>query len=231
MKKKFIVNGQMRRKLGLLFCIGMCAGMLAGCQRETAEITVPETELQWEEQGVPEIEVSEEEVSLDTSAGTVLGEEEILVLVEGEAQCMQYTRIQGNGDYSLAYDAKQFVLQKSEAELLLESAVFGCDSDTPVFLRVYKENTESAEALAEQFVLESNEECSAEELTVGEGEYPAIWVGFAEGMEADSRTCDWYLLRHNEQLYVVQMVCFLEAQEGLGGTMQTILSTLRFSEG
>ena len=70
-----------------------------------------------------------------------------------------------------------------------------------------------------------------EEVTAGEGEYPAIWVSYSEGMDPESRTCDLYVIRYNEKLYVVQMDCFVEGYEEMGAAQESLLSTLRFDEG
>ena len=69
-----------------------------------------------------------------------------------------------------------------------------------------------------------------EDVTIGEGEYPAMWVSYAEGTSADSRTCSIYIFRHNEALYAAQLDSTVEAAEELA-EMHTILSTLRFDEG
>src|SRR5699024_9662960 len=113
----------------------------------------------------------------------------------------------GNGDFSLAYDTSEFSLTASENELRFEALSDGEADAASAFLSLRKEDAPSAEELADQYVAESGEECAVEEVTVGEGEYPAIWVSYAEGTSGDSRTCDLYVFRYNEELYVAQLDC------------------------
>ena len=77
---------------------------------------------------------------------------------------------------------------------------------------------------------DSGEECSVEEMTIGEGEYPALWVSYAEGTEPDSRSCSLYVFRYNSVLYVAQLDGMVGDTQ-LAGELNTILSTLRFDEG
>ena len=150
---------------------------------------------------------------------------------EGEPQTAMYTRVRGNGDFSLAYDTSEFSLTASENELRFEALSDGEADAASAFLSLRKEDAPSAEELADQYVAESGEECAVEEVTVGEGEYPAIWVSYAEGTSGDSRTCDLYVFRYNEELYVAQLDCTVADYENLGSAEHMILSTLRFDEG
>ncbi len=70
-----------------------------------------------------------------------------------------------------------------------------------------------------------------EEVTIGEGEYPAFWVRYGTETPDGEKVCDRYILRHNERLYVVQIDCSLDLCDTAGAEQQTILSTLRFDEG
>ena len=157
--------------------------------------------------------------------------EEVIFMLEGVPESQSYTRIQGRDNFSIAYNPEQFKVVTTQEELRFESISYGMESETPVFVSIREVLGESVEEVADRFVMESNEECTVEELTVGEGEYPAVWVGFSEGTDAASRTCDMYILRYNEKIYVIQMDCFLEAYGGLGASQALILSTLRFDEG
>lgn len=206
----------MRKQLLVCLCIGICVvSGAAGCGKT--------------EEKEAQIELTEgAEPDLSTEPGTVLGEEEVVLMLEGEPQSAVYTRIQGNGDFSIAYDPERFSVTASFEELRFDAASAGT---VPVFLSIRTAEDASAEEAADRYVEESDEECTVEEVTVGEGEYSALWVSYAEGTSADSRTCDVYVLRYNGILYVVQMDCFVEAYEGLGEMEQMILSTLRFYEG
>ena len=189
----------------LLPCLILSA-VLYGCGGEgdkTGEVSVPEvqqadqTEQAVENEGESgQAEAQPIPVEVGTEPGTVLGEEEV-ILMELDF-------------YAYSYDA---------------------DSETPVFVKISETEGASAESLADQYVVDSNEECLVEEVTIGEGEYPAIWVSYAEGTDSNSRTCDLYIFRYNERLYTVQMDCFVEAYEGMGAAQESILSTLRFDEG
>ena len=214
---------------------GVCLlGLLTawGCGRSDAEVTVPQVEVVEQPQISQTEEQKEAQLDPEAKAGTVLGEEEVIVMSsEGESQTSLYTRVRGNGDFSIAYDPAQFSLTASEEELRFEPEAFGEAGDMAVFLSIKKEDAPSAEELADQYVEESGEECSVEDVTVGEGEYPAIWVSYAEGTSDDSRTCDLYLFRYNEELYVAQLDCTVGAYGELGEAQNAILSTLRFDEG
>jgi len=214
--------------LCMSLCLLLLWGSMTGCGKEVAEIAVPET-------AGPQVEVTETaetaELSLDTKPGSILGEEEVILMLDGQPECVVYTRIQGNEDYSVAYDPEQFSVSVTEKEVRFTAIDFDEACETPVVLSIRTTEGESAEVLAEQYVSESNEECRIEEVTIGEGEYPAFGVSYAEGTEADSRTCDIYVLRLNQQLYVIQIDCLASVYENLGAVQHTILSTLRFHEG
>ena len=206
--------------------------LCCGCGRGGAEVTVPQVEVVEEPQVSQTEEQKRAELGLDTEAGTVLGEEEVVMMTEeGEPQTAMYTRVRGNGDFSLAYDTSEFSLTASENELRFEALSDGEADAASAFLSLRKEEAPSAEELADQYVAESGEECAVEEVTVGEGEYPAIWVSYAEGTSGDSRTCDLYVFRYNEELYVAQLDCTVADYEKLGSAEHMILSTLRFDEG
>ena len=98
-------------------------------------------------------------------------------------------------------------------------------------MKLQKAEGGSAEDVADQYVLESDEECTVEETTIGEGEYAAIWVSYAEGTADTERTCDIYVFRYNDVLYTVQMDCTAGEYEKIGQAEQMILSALRFDEG
>ena len=206
--------------------------LICGCGRGDAEVAVPHVEIAEQPQVSQTEEQKEAELGLDTEAGTVLGEEEVTVMTpEGEPQTASYTRVRGNGDFSIAYDPSRFTLSASREELRFEAEDSAEEDGTPVFLSIRREDAPSAEELADQYVAESGEECTVEEITVGEGEYPALWVSYAEGTSADSRTCDLYLFRYNDKLYVAQADCTEAEYEDLGAALHTVLSTLRFDEG
>ena len=224
----------------LLPCLILSA-VLYGCGGEgdkTGEVSVPEvqqadqTEQAVENEGESgQAEAQPIPVEVGTEPGTVLGEEEVILMQEGESVSVPYNRIQGMDGFTIAYDPETFSLEASEQELDFYAYSYDADSETPVFVKISETEGASAESLADQYVVDSNEECLVEEVTIGEGEYPAIWVSYAEGTDSNSRTCDLYIFRYNERLYAVQMDCFVEAYEGMGAAQESILSTLRFDEG
>lgn len=215
-----------RRFFACLLALGVIA---CGCgEKETGEVSVPQGQEAEEETAAEPIP---EPIEVGTAPGTVLGEEKIVLMQEGEPKTCSYTRIQGLEGFTIAYDPEIFTLEASEKEICFDTWSYGQDSDTPVFVRIQETQGDSAEALADQYAAESDQECIVEGVTVGEGEYPAIWVSYAEGTDPESRTCDIYVIRYNERLYVVQMDCFVESYEGMGAAQESLLSTLRFDEG
>ena len=227
----------MRRRAALpLGLVGILVLLsLGGCKDGGAEVSVPQVEVIEQPQISQTEEQREAQLDPDAAAGTVLGEEEVVVMSEeGEPQTAAYTRVRGNGDFSVAYDPAQFSLAASEEELRFELGTGNSEENSgggaEVFLSIRREDAPSAEQLADHYVAESDEECSVEDVTIGEGEYPAMWVSYAEGTSADSRTCSIYIFRHNEALYAAQLDSTVEAAEELA-EMHTILSTLRFDEG
>ena len=215
------------------------AVLLGGCGDGGAEVSIPQVEVIEQPQISQTEEQKEAQLDPESEAGTVLGEEEVIVMSpEGEPQTALYTRIRGNGDFSIAYDAARFLLSASDRELRFEPAEEAAGQDSEAaseeapesFLSIRTEDAPSAEELADQYVADSGEECSVEEMTIGEGEYPALWVSYAEGTEPDSRSCSLYIFRHNSALYTAQL-------DGTAGNVEmtaelnTILSTLRFDEG
>ncbi len=50
------------------------------------------------------------------------------------------------------------------------------EEGVPAFVRVERSDAASTEDAADQVVLESDEECTVEDVTVGEGEYPGCMV-------------------------------------------------------
>lgn len=227
----------MRRRM-FLSCLILSA-VLWGCGRDggdlTKEVSVPEVQqAEQTEEDENETVISGEQpasAAAENVPGTVLGEEEVILMAEGEPVSVSYSRIQGMEGFTIAYDPASFTLEASEQELCFYAGAYGADSETPVFVKISETEGASTESLIEQYVADSNEECTVEEVTIGEGEYPASWISYSEGTDNKSRTCDLYVFRYNEKLYTVQMDCFVEAYEGLGAAQESILSTLRFDEG
>ncbi|MCI8374811.1 MAG: hypothetical protein HFI29_05160 [Lachnospiraceae bacterium] len=228
----------MRRRM-LLPCLILSA-VLCGCGagEKTGEVSVPQVrqanESEQAEENKTESVPEEGEPAPGLTGfepGAFLGEEEVILMEEGEPVSVSYRRIQGIDGFTIAYDPAAFTLEAGEEELCFYASSHGPDSKTPVFVKIWGTEGASTEALADQYVADSNEECTVEEVTIGEGEYPATWISYAEGTEGDSRTCDLYIFRYNEKLYTVWMDCFVEAYEGLGSAQESILSTLRFDEG
>ncbi len=203
------------------------ACLFQGCKADrTGEVEVPEVQIA----DLPEISQTEEqeEAALDPEAipGTVLGEEEV-ILMGGEAfETVLYTRVRAAEGSSLAYDPEQFSAASEGNGLLLQAL-----EDPDILLRVQTEEGISAEDLADSYAYESNQECTVEDVTIGEGEYPAIWVSYSEGTESTDLVFDLYVLRYNGILYVVKLQCTQGLFEELGEEQQVILSTLRFDEG
>ena len=203
------------------------AVLLGGCGDGGAEVSIPQVEVIEQPQISQTEEQREAQLDPESEAGTVLGEEEVTVMTpEGEPQTALYTRVRGNGDFSIAYDKSRFSIAASAGELRFEPS----EEQEPAFLSIRTEDAPSAEELADQYVADSGEECSVEEMTIGEGEYPALWVSYADGTEPDSRSCSLYVFRHNSALYTAQLDGTVGNAE-MTAELNTILSTLRFDEG
>ena len=212
------------KKIGLGLFIAL---LLCGCQKKPAEDTGI---LNVQEAEKPEIRQTEEQAAAalnpDTMPGTVLGEEEVLVLKEDSFESVLYERVRGLEGSSIAYDAERFFLEIKDGMLVIRFR-----DKEEVFLAMGETEGDSAEAAADQYVYDSGEECAVEEVTIGEGEYPAFWVRYGTETPDGEKVCDRYILRHNERLYVVQIDCSLDLCDTAGAEQQTILSTLRFDEG
>lgn len=227
------------RELLIAACI-LTVVLLGGCKGDDAEVMIPQVQVAEQPHVSQTEEQKEAQLDPESEAGTVLGEEEITVMtLDGEPQTALYQRVRGNGDFSIAYDTERFAMTASLDELRFvprnsgEGQADGAtDSgeNAAVFLSIRTEEAPSAEELADQYVAESDEECSVEEVTIGEGEYPALWVSYAEGTTPESRSCSLYVFRYNNVLYVAQLDCSVGNTEMLG-ELNTVLSTLRFDEG
>jgi len=215
-------KGQKIAGVCLLLAVLMC-----GCKKETGEVAVPEVQVAEQTQETAEPAGQETEpLELDTAPGTELGQEEVAVMKEGEMETLLYTRVQGMEGVSAAYNPEQFSVQAEEGKLCFTALEF-----PEAVLTIREDESDSAEGLADQYVYDSNEECTVEEITVGEGEYMAIWVSYSTGTAPEDKLCDYYIIRHGERLYVAELVCTQELAEGLGQEQYVILSTLRFDEG
>lgn len=215
---------KLHKRIGLYLS---AAVLLCGCQKKPADDTGV---LQVQEAKEPEVRQTEEQAAAaldpDTQPGTVLGEEEVLVLKGDAFETALYERVQGLEGSSVAYDPERFSLEIEDGKL-----VFRFREQEEVFLSMGEGKGDSAEAAAEQYVYDSGEECTVEEVTVGEGEYSAFWVRYMAKAQNGEKICDRYTLRYNGILYAVQMDCDAELYETVGAELQTILSTLRFDEG
>ena len=218
----------LRPARGLFLAAGILGSvLLGGCGGSGAEVSIPQVEVIEQPQISQTEEQKEAQLDPESEAGTVLGEEEVIVMSpEGEPQTALYTRVRGNGDFSIAYDKSRFSIAVSAGELCFEPA----GEQEAAFLSIRTEDAPSAEELADQYVADSGEECSVEEVSIGEGEYPALWVSYAEGTEPDSRSCSLYVFRYNSVLYVAQLDGTVGNAE-MTAELNTILSTLRFDEG
>ena len=155
----------LRPARGLFLAAGILgSALLGGCGGSSAEVTVPQAEVIEQPQISQTEEQREAQLDPESEAGTVLGEEEVTVMSpEGEPQTALYTRIRGNGDFSIAYDKSRFSIAASAGELRFEPS----EEQEPAFLSIRTEEAASAEELADQYVADSGEECSVEEMTIG----------------------------------------------------------------
>ena len=83
------------------------------------------------------------------------------------------------------------------------------------------------EELADEIVLTCEEECTVEEITVGEEEYPATWISYTQERGDELCYTDYYLIGYEGRIYQIRLDCQEDALEGLGMRQQIALSTLR----
>lgn len=229
---------QVRRAAAMILCM---AAILTACgKKEEAIVSVEpeardltaETEAGSEEEQQADDRM--EEAAGDTqerqaaAPGTVLGEEEQTLLLEGLEETQTVQRVQGSFGYSFAFSAESFAFTPGDTEDLLLPAGAQNPEEALAFLTV-SENLEYAlEELADELVLGCDQECLVEDLTIGEEEYPAIWITYTEETPQGMRQVDDYLVGFETHVFRIHIVCMEEALEGLYGRLQVVLSTLRF---
>ena len=158
----------LRPARGLFLAAGILGSvLLGGCGGSGAEVSIPQVEVIEQPQISQTEEQKEAQLDPESEAGTVLGEEEVIVMSpEGEPQTALYTRVRGNGDFSIAYDKSRFSIAASAGELRFEPS----GEQEAAFLSIRTEDAPSAEELADQYVADSGEECSVEEMTMRKGQ-------------------------------------------------------------
>ena len=142
------------RRRALLPCF-VLAAVLYGCHGgagdDTGEVSIPEVR-QAEESGNENSPAEEQQASVitGTEPGAVLGEEEVILMQEGETVPVAYSRIQGMEGFTIAYDPESFTMEASEQELCFYADSYGPDSETPVFVKISESEGASEESLAEK---------------------------------------------------------------------------------
>ena len=111
----------LRPARGLFLAAGILGSvLLGGCGGSGAEVSIPQVEVIEQPQISQTEEQKEAQLDPESEAGTVLGEEEVIVMSpEGEPQTALYTRVRGNGDFSIAYDKSRFSIAASAGSCAL----------------------------------------------------------------------------------------------------------------
>ena len=235
--------------LPLCLVIGLLA-LAPGCgKKEEAVVFVEEaTE---EDTVLPQDEPVEgegkvlEEPGLPKEAsqpGTVLGEEEMLLYLDGQEQTLLMRRVQGSFGYTLAFEGSKYALVAGEMEDMVVSTQGdpaeaqegvgeqerGAVADGQVYMTISENLDYALEELADELVLTCDVECLVEELTIGEEEYPAIWISYTREEDGQFVQVDTYLVGFETHVFQIEIECPEQELGTRGDVQQIILSTLRF---
>ncbi len=244
MKKKY---------LPLVLGLGLL-GLLAGCGKKEEAVVFVE-EAAEEDTVLPKEEPVEGEGKGAAEPGlpkelpepgTVLGEEEMLLYLDGEEQTLLLRRVQGSFGYSLAFEGDTYALVAGEVEdvVVLAEALpaaqvqegqetageAGAEAQGggPVYMTISENLDYALEELADELVLTCDVECLVEEITIGEEEYPAIWISYMREENGEAYQVDTYLVGFETHVFQIEMECPEQELGSRGDVQQIILSTLRF---
>lgn len=234
-----------RRYFPAVCLLFLLMGIEAGCGKKEEAVVFVE-EAAEEDTAAPEEEfldegnedvVKEKPAGL-TEPGSVLGEEQMFLYVGEEERELTLRRVQGSFGYSLAFDPEVYALEigeEKDAVLILDVTAQeqeGQDTqelDQSRVLMTISENLDYAlEELADELVWNCDEECLVEELTIGEEEYPSIWITYTTEQAGEIRQVDIYLVGFETHVFEIQMECLDQELGTRGADQQVILSTLRF---
>ena len=209
----------MRKGFGVRAVLfGCLALMLCGCEpRKEAVISL-------DAEGAQETDL----LAGFPAPGTVLGIEEVVLYRDGQEESLQLQREQGSCGYSMAYDTRVLTLELTDAKDVLLPDGQNSPDAAEAYLTI-EENVEYAvEELADELVLSCDWECSVEELTIGEEEYPATWICCTEESGQEALQVEYYLVGFETHVFQIRLVCKETATEELYENLQVALSTLRF---
>lgn len=225
----------MRKPFHVILALTICLmPVFSGCQKqEEAVISVTVAEPLEEESAKP---LDKKDASSDLAAesaieqvlpGAVFGEEEVLMYSEEQEIIKTLQRVQGNYGYSLAYEAEMFTFSMDETEDCLFPIETESRESAKAFLAISENLDYALEELADELVLNCEEECLVEEVSVGEEEYPAIWISYTEETEQGPRQVEYYLIGFENRVFQIELSCMEEVMEAYYDGLQIALSAMR----
>ena len=226
-----------KRYLPAMCLLFLLVGAGAGCGKKEEAVVFVE-EAPEEDTAAPEEEFLDEQNTKAASEktagwaepGSVLGEEQMSLYLGEEERKLTLRRTQGSFGYSLAFDPEVYMLEIGEEKDAVRGVEgTGNDQAAGQVLMTISENLDYAlEELADELVWNCQEECLVEELTIGEEEYPAIWISYTTEEEGQLRQVDIYLVGFETHVFEIEMECPEQELDTRGADQQIILSTLRF---
>ena len=224
----------MRTRLSFVLILALiCSMWIQGCAKQEEAIISVESETKLDSEDLTgTIEVQPDQNVLpgySLQMGEAIEyEPEVVTVFTGEEELERtFRRVQGNYGYSIAYDEEYLSFQPDE--LLDQIASVEAETLDTAQVRMYiSENLEYAlEELADQIVLGCDQECLVEETVIGEEEYPATWISYAEESKGGTYKVEYYLIGFENRVMEIQVIYQEETMDEYYGLIQVVLSTLR----
>lgn len=232
----------MRMKMTALLLALLLALPLTACSgKETAQnesqtpeesTTIPvETEAgtQPDDSPAPEETLSAEEtVDPEDPENVAVGdrEENLTMVVEGIEETVPAVRHSSWMGYAMTYDPAMFTLiEREDGDLYLGEQVEGRPN---VYISISMVDGLTDEEAVEGLRLQNGIEAESVTVALGQHDYAATYLRWAEGAGSNDATVEFYVSEQNGTLFLIEVGNFVDGQEGFGARMNAMLATLTF---
>lgn len=150
------------------------------------------------------------------------------VSIEGNKETIDTEIFKSNFGYAISYDKNRFKFSNGEGVDSFMAPNPDIKKYPNVFLAVSKIKDYSLDETINGLILQSGQDGVPELTKIGKGKYNAKKFSFKEGNKYNSRVVEYYATEKNKTVYLIEINYFVEAEEGYGERLHSMLDTFQF---
>lgn len=155
-----------------------------------------------------------------------------ILTIEGIEEEVKLNVVQDELGFTIGYDPEKFVYESDS-----QNHVASFTAENPaseiypnIFLSVSKSEFNKQETIDGLKLQAFTEQINQEDTKIGKDKLPTTKITMIGGEEYNSRIADYYVVEWNKEVYIVELDCYVEAQEGYGARLNMMLDTLQFAK-